>query len=317
VKTLLEIRPFQKGQDEEIYARVFNATFLDYDDIRTLTVPEARTMANAPSFNLDGLLFGEWNGQIAGMVQAYVDKNREEKKGFIHYLAVLPEFRRNGIAKKLLAQAIKSLKEKGMTVASAYAQTDRLACVHLYESFGFKYVRSSSLMKRNLTDFSPRTEENKSERLREVQLENNEEIALINRLDNEAFKEHFNYRPLTFEETRYLLLDTPFHKCQKAWFAMLDNQPIGYVVAGIDEGLNREKNAKYGWILNIGVLKPHRRKDVGTALMLRAMSYLKEQGMENALLYVDDQNPTHAIKLYEKVGFRLYHKNATYELQLV
>jgi len=317
VKTLLEIRPFQKGQDEEIYARVFNATFLDYDDIRTLTVQEVRTMANAPSFNLDGLLFGEWNGQIVGMVQAYVDKNREEKKGFIHYLAVLPEFRHNGIAKKLLAQAITSLKEKGMTVASAWAQTDRLACVHLYESFGFKYVRSLSLMNHNLTDFSPRTEENKSERLREAQLENNEEITLINRLDNEAFKEHFNYRPLTFEETRYLLLDTPFYKRLKAWFAMLDNQPLGYVVAGIDEGLNREKNAKYGWILNIGVLKPHRRKDVGTALMLRAMSYLKEQGMENALLYVDDQNPTHAIKLYEKVGFTVHHKNATYELQLV
>ena len=317
MKTLLEIRPFQKGQDEEIYARVFNATFLDYDDMRTLTVQEARTMANAPSFNLDGLLFGQWNGQIAGMVQAYVDKNREEKKGFIHYLAVLPEFRHNGIAKKLLAQAIKSMKEKGMTVASAYAQTDRLACVHLYESFGFKYVRSSSLMNRNLMDFSPRTEENKSERLREAQLENNEEIALINCLDNEAFKEHFNYRPLTLEETRYLILDTPFYKRLKAWFAMLDNQPIGYVVAGIDEGLNREKSAKYGWILNIGVLKPHRRKDVGTALMLRAMSYLKEQGMENALLYVDDQNPTHPIRLYEKVGFRLYHKNASYELQLV
>ena len=243
---MLEIRPFQKGQDEEIYARVFNATFLDYDDIRTLTVQEAKTMANAPSFNLDGLLFGEWNGQIAGMVQAYVDKNREEKKGFIHYLAVLPEFRHNGIAKRLLAQAIKSLKEKGMTVASAYAQTDRLACVHLYESFGFEHVRSSSLMNRNLTDFSPRTEENKPERLREAQLENNEEITLINRLDNEAFKEHFNYRPLTLEETRYLILDTPFYKRQKAWFAMLDNQPIGYVVAGIDEGLNREKNAKYG-----------------------------------------------------------------------
>lgn len=314
---MLEIRPFQKGQDEEIYARVFNATFLDYDDTRTLTVQEARTMANAPSFNLDGLLFGEWNGQIAGMVQAYVDKNREEKKGFIHYLAVLPEFRHNGIAKKLLAKAIANLKEKGMTIASAWAQTDRLACVYLYESFGFKHVRSSSLMKRNLTDLSSRIEENKSERLREAQLENDEEIALINRLDNEAFKEHFNYRPLTLEETQYVMLDTPFYKYQKAWFAMLDNQPIGFVVAGIDEGLNREKNAKYGWILNIGVLKPHRKKDVGTALMLRAMSHLKEEGMENALLYVDDQNPTHAIKLYEKVGFRVYHKNATYELQLV
>jgi ribosomal protein S18 acetylase RimI-like enzyme len=51
--------------------------------------------------------------------------------------------------------------------------------------------------------------------------------------------------------------------------------------------------------------------------MLQAMRYLRSQGMDNALLYVDDQNPTCAIKLYEKVGFKVYHKSAVYELQLV
>jgi ribosomal protein S18 acetylase RimI-like enzyme len=96
-----------------------------------------------------------------------------------------------------------------------------------------------------------------------------------------------------------------------------DGRPVGYVVAGIDVGLNKEKSVKYGWVLDIGVLKSYRRKGVGSALMHRAMRYLGSQGMENALLYVDDQNPTCAMKLYEKVGFTVYHKNAVYELQLV
>jgi ribosomal protein S18 acetylase RimI-like enzyme len=34
------------------------------------------------------------------------------------------------------------------------------------------------------------------------------------------------------------------------------------------------------------------------------------------LLYVDDQNTTEALKLYEKVGFKVFHKNTVYELQL-
>ena len=97
---------------------------------------------------------------------------------------------------------------------------------------------------------------------------------------------------------------------------MHEKQPVGYVVAGVDERLNQEKSAKHGWILNIGVLKPYRQRDVGTSLMLRAMSHLKVQGMEDALLYVDDQNPTHAMKLYEKVGFQIHHKSASYELQV-
>ena len=313
---MLKTRPFRKGADEEVYVRIFNAAFSDYDDMRSVALEEARTIANAPSFNLDGLLFGEWDGQVAGMVQAQVDKRREEKKGFIQNLAVLPEFRRKGIAKELLKRAIEVFRENGMKIASAWAQTDRLACIRLYESFSFNRVRTSSMMKRSLKQSAEMIEKEPLS-LREARVTEDEEIALMNYLDNEAFKEHFNYRPITVEETKFLLLKSPFWQHQKVWFAMYGEQPVGYVVAGIDERLNQEKNEKYGWILNIGVLKPYRQRDVGTALILRAMSYLKTQGMEDALLFVDDQNPTHAIKLYEKVGFQIHHKSVSYELQLV
>jgi len=68
--------------------------------------------------------------------------------------------------------------------------------------------------------------------------------------------------------------------------------------------------------LDIGVLKPNRRKGIGTALMLEAMRVLKAQETEDALLYVDDMNPTNAIKLYEKLGFKTMRKNVIYQLPL-
>jgi ribosomal protein S18 acetylase RimI-like enzyme len=144
---LSTIRPFRKGEDEETYVQIFNRAFLDYDDIRSMTVQDAKTIEEAPSYNLDGLLIADWNGQPVGMVQALVDKFREEKKGFIQTLAVLPEFRRRGIAKKLLSEAVSTLKRRGMVAAGAWAQTDKPICTHLYESFGFKLVRTTSLMK--------------------------------------------------------------------------------------------------------------------------------------------------------------------------
>jgi ribosomal protein S18 acetylase RimI-like enzyme len=202
---MLRIRPFQKGIDEQLYVKVFNGAFSTYDDLRSVTLEEARTLANAPSFNLDGLLLGEWDGQTAGMVQAHVDKHRMEKKGFVMNLAVLPDHRRRGIARELLRSAISLLKEKGMKVASAWAQTDRLVCTHLYESFGFERVRTSSLMKRILVGHPRVMDEDESTGLREAQLADEEEIALITRLENDAFKEHFNYRPMTVEEMKYLL----------------------------------------------------------------------------------------------------------------
>lgn len=313
---MLTIRPFRKGEDEETYVQIFNRAFLDYDDIRSLTVQDAKTIEDAPSYNLDGLFIADWNGQPAGMVQALVDKFREEKKGFIQTLAVLPEFRRRGIAKKLLFEAISTLKRRGMVTAGAWAQTDKPICTHLYESSGFKLVRTTSLMKASLLE-TQETDTNETVSLKEAQTTSREDIALINKLDNEAFREHFNHRPVTVEETEYMLLKTPWYGRQTAWLAILKNQPVGYIVAGIDMGLNKEKHVKYGWINDIGVLKPFRRQKIGATLMKTAMRYLKSREMVNALLYVDDQNVTEASKLYETVGFKLCHRSAVYELQLV
>lgn len=250
------------------------------------------------------------------MVSAYVDKQREELKGFIQWLAVLPKFRRKGIARKLLEKALKSLRDRGMEVAETWAQSDRKACVHIYESFGFKRVRIMSMMKRSLDEPFSSIGENKEATIKKIQVQDEREVELLNKLDNEAFKEHFNFRPRTIEETKYMLFENPWFQRQEWFFAILDNQPMGYAGAGVDEGLNSEKSLKWGWILDIGVLKPHRRKGIGTCLMLHALKLLKNTEMDDAALYVDDMNPTGAIKLYEKLGFKILTKNTVYQLKL-
>jgi mycothiol synthase len=316
VKALLNIRPFRIGFDEETFVSIFNACFGDYDDIRGMTLEEMRKMEESPNFSTDGMLIAEWNGETAGMTNAFVDKLREEKKGFIQWLSVLPKFRRKGIAKQLVKKAIESLQQRGMETAETWAQTDRKACTHIFESLGFRQIRATSIMKNTLNTIPSDIGENKEISIRKAQLSDNSEIELINWLDNEVFREHFNYRPKLIEETRYMLLEIPWFQNQTVFLAFIQKKPLGFVISGIDEGLNKEKNVKYGWILDIGVLKSHRRKGIGKSLMLHAMRLLKKCEMEDALLYVDDMNPTNAIKLYEKLGFQTLRKNIIYQLQL-
>jgi len=85
---------------------------------------------------------------------------------------------------------------------------------------------------------------------------------------------------------------------------------------GVDEKYNTEKNKKSGWLLDIGVLKTYRGKGIGAALMLHGMKTLRSQGMEEALLYVDDMNITKALELYEKVGFTAAKKEIVYLKEL-
>jgi mycothiol synthase len=309
---LLNIKPFRKGFDEKTFVRIFNAAFSDYDDIRSMTLEEMKKMFEAPSFNTDGLFIAEWNGEAAGMVDALVDKLRKEEKGIIEWLAVLPRFRGSGIAKKLVEEALESFKQRSIKVVDAWAQSDRKGCVHIFESFGFKPARVTSMMKRSLRDISLDTHGNDEATIREACLKDQNEITLINRLYNDAFQEHFNYRPKPLEETKYFLLEMPWFKNGRTFFAIMDNKPVGFVVGGIDEELNKEKNLRYGWILEVGVLKAYRRKGVGARLMLHMMRVLKAQGMEDVLLYVDEMNPTEAKRLYEKLGFEVARKNIIY-----
>lgn len=312
---MLKIRPFNKEFDEA-FVSIFNACFGDYDDIRNINLEELRKWEEAPSFSFDGMFVAEWNGEIAGMVNAFIDKLREEKKGFVQWLAVLPKFRRKGIAKKLVEKALESLKQRGMTIAETWAQSDRKACVHIFESFGFKQLRATNLMKTSLACIPSNIGENLEVTIREADLKNYDDIALVNWLENEAFTEHFNSRPKPIEETKYVLTELPWFQNQTVFFAIANNKAVGYVETGIDEGLNSEKNVKHGWILDIGVVKPYRQKGIGKRLMLQGMQHLKTQEMTEALLYVDEMNPTNAIRLYEALGFKTQRRNIVYQLSL-
>jgi len=313
---MLKIRPFRQGFDEEAYISIFNAVFGDYDDIRSMTLEEMKKVEKSPNFSSKGMFIAEWNSETAGMISAYIDRFRAEKKGFIQNLGVLPKFRRKGIATKLLETALESLRKRGMKVAETWAQTDRKNCVHLFEKFGFKQARITSIMIRKLDFILDENRKNRQLTIRDMQMREEKEIELLNKLDNESFKEHFNFRPRTIEETKYTLFEMPWFTVQKWFFALLNDQAVGYGGIAIDEGLNKEKSLKWGLIADIGVLKPYRRMGIGTCLMLCMMQELMTLGMKDAFLYVDDMNPTGAMKLYEKLGFKSLRKNILYQLPL-
>jgi ribosomal protein S18 acetylase RimI-like enzyme len=168
-------------------------------------------------------------------------------------------------------------------------------------------------MTRELVGLQSGIEENVEVALKPLRRDADEDLEMLNRLDNECFKEHFNWRRSPLERTVYFVREDPFFKRQEWFFAILNGKHVGYIGTGIDESYNAEKNAKCGWVLDIGVLKPHRRTGIGTKLMLHGMNLLKAKGMTVAMLAVDDWNVTKAMRLYEKVGFKVARKEVAYE----
>ena len=313
---MLKLRRFVLGMDELDWVTVMNEVYGKRLDVAPMTVEEMRLLEKAPYFEAEGMFIAELDEKPVGIVYAYVDKLREEKKGFVKVFGVLPEFRGQGIEEELAETALAELKKRGMKVVQCSVEGEQEDIARLWESLGFKLVRTFSLMTTDLAELESDIGENMEVVLKPLRKDAYDDLVILNRLHNECFKEHFNARLTPLERTIYHVREDPFFKIQEWVFAMFNGKHVGYIGIGIAESYNAAKNARCGWVLDIGVLKPYRQTGIGTKLILHGMNLLKDKGMTVAMLGVDDWDVTKAKRLYEKVGLKVAKKDVAYERTL-
>ena len=79
---------------------------------------------------------GDRNPQIVGMIVLWIIID----EAHIATLAVLPEFRRNGIARRLLIHALSKAVEQGAITATLEVRENNIPAQKLYRNFGFAKV---------------------------------------------------------------------------------------------------------------------------------------------------------------------------------
>jgi ribosomal protein S18 acetylase RimI-like enzyme len=213
---LLKIRRFVQGKDEEAWLSVWNVVYGQRWDLAPMTVDEMVATEKSPDFDAEGRFIAEVDTQSVGIVHAHVDKLREEKKGFVRNFGVIPRFRGQGIEEKLAETALEELKRRGMKVVQSVADGEQEDVIRLWENLGFKLVRKFSLMTRDLTEVQSSLGENMEIVLKPLRRDADEDLKKLNWLDNECFKEHFNWRPSPVERTIYFVREDPFFK-QQEW----------------------------------------------------------------------------------------------------
>ena len=312
---MLNVRRFVVGEDEATWLRVLNEAYREYEDFRPDTIEEMELSKKSPGFDATGMLIAELEGKPIGVVNAFVDRHRKEKVGSLRVLGVVPEFRKKGIGRRLLETAIESLKERETKAIQAWTRDCGVACKSLLEGMGFTLTRTFCSMCASSRKIPYKIGEHVNLAMREITL-SNDNIELVRWLHNETFKDHFGFRPRRAEEYKFWLTHKPWGMDTVGVFvAYLDEKPVGFVEAGIDNKFNEDKGIKCGWILSTGVLKPNRTKGIGTAMMQHAMEFLKSQGMTEVELGVDASNPK-AIGLYKKMGFKIVRRNLAYAKQI-
>jgi len=313
----LVIRKFVQGQDEAIVVDVWNQAHRGEDDFWPDNAEDFRKREASPWFDAEGRFIAEWDGQPVGTVAGHVDRNRTDRRGYLFGPSVVPESRRKGIGRKLIATALESLKSRGMETVLVDVRSDAIPGRTFAESLGFRMVRLSCTMRRDLVQMPEHVGENQELKVREVRADKEDEIRRFHDLFNETFSEEFDFRQDTLDDTLFYLSnpvrDSYHHYYYIGW---LSERPVGLITVSKDETQRESPEKEECFMSGLGVLKSARGHGVGKALMLHGLRHLKDLGANWVELTVDTLNPTHAMRLYERLGFKVRRQTLVYEKKL-
>lgn len=251
------------------------------------------------------LLLAEVDGRIIGFGQA----SRQVRDGIAVYWSfgtVLQEYRRRGLGRAILRaneardrELSAAFEDAGGRTFASWIDDKQEGARELLVAEGYEPARYGYVMRRADLDDVPDIPLPDGLELRPVTADHHRAIF---EADEEAFRDHWGHREATEEDFASLYaepeLDTSLWRV--AWDG---DQVAGDVMSYIWRSENQELGVRRGWLERIAVRRPWRRRGLARALIASALIGLREAGMDEAMLGVDTENLTGALRLYESMGF--------------
>lgn len=144
----LELRSIDP-QDRAMHRRVFEADARAFADAYGQTAPtekEFEAFVGNPSFSPHIWCVAFDGDTIAGQILNYLGEPEADGSliGWTESISVQPEYRRRGLARALLAESLRTVRDAGATKASLGVDTQNPnQALTLYESLGFRIVSES------------------------------------------------------------------------------------------------------------------------------------------------------------------------------
>lgn len=96
---------------------------------------------------------------------------------------------------------------------------------------------------------------------------------------------------------------------------VIDEAPVGICKCGEYTRYNKENNTNIGEVGILGVIKSHRKKGIGKALLSDTMKWLHDRGIDTINISMDAEN-RNALGLYTSLGFKIEREDTVYHLKL-
>jgi ribosomal protein S18 acetylase RimI-like enzyme len=128
-----------------------------------------------------------------------------------------------------------------------------------------------------------------------------EDDRAIHAAIEESFAEHFEFSPRPFDiwwsqHAQHERFDPAL------WLMAWDGDRIAGALTAYDF-------IDMGFVRELGVLPAYRGRGIATALLLQSFDCIRLRGLPRAVLGVDSENHTGAIRLYERLGMRVTQRH--------
>ncbi len=261
----------------------------------------------------DALLALTLDGQLAGLARTFQNPQPENDVRCYLSVEVHPAQRANGLEDALLDWA----EERGrQRVALATNEAARVLRFSLrdtqtkqqaqLERRGFNVVRYFYRMQRDLSGPIPTVQlpADLALRVYAPQPGGPELSDAVHAAFNEAFRDHWSFDPITAEDWQQFFIGRSSFRPDLTYVVMDGDEVAGLSINGISPEENARHGRSEGWVEELAVRRPWRKRGVATALLCASMHAFKAEGLQHAMLGVDTQNLSGALRVYESVGFK-------------
>ncbi len=262
----------------------------------------------------EDILLAEVGGRLAGY--QYTAWRLEGTGTYVYNLAgyVDPDFRRQGLGATLVERGEARLRAvaalhpaEAPRAFQSFTADTRVGKVALFERRGYVPVRHFYEMLHTGLDALPPAPLPLGLELRPVDRHDRALLHTIWQASEEAFRDHWGNSEA--DDAQFLRLmdspDTDPDLWQVAWDTVT-NEVAGVSMNMIPAAENSEHGHQRGWVEDLSVRRPYRRRGLGRALLLNSLHALRARGLTDVALGVDAENPTGALGLYESVGFKTF-----------
>jgi mycothiol synthase len=262
-------------------------------------------LARPHYFPQQDLFVLEKEGQgLIGFADIYSETiiNRVILEGFVH-----PDYRRTGLAARMLARVLTRSREIGVDLAYMCVRDNNHAAGRFLSTAGFAPKRYFLEFERRLERIDGSLPDLDSGYFGKFQVG---QEALLAQVQNDVFTGSWGFCPNTTEDIKYYLRLTKI-RLEDVIAVKDGNEILGYLWPQICES----SRGRMGRIHMFGVVSGFRGKGLGRQLMLSAFAWCQQKSLETVELMVDELNRP-AVALYESLDFQVKARNIWYEKRL-